>query len=288
MISRITKFKVQSFTSFFITLRYLSQSNLYFLFHFIKNNLLYFVSFLIIYLLIFSNFFIVKAMSYYQANGNSNDELVSQLKLYGIIRSSGVFEAMKKTDRGFYSKNMEEAYADRPHSIGHGVTISAPHMHATALELLEDHIKKPGARILDVGSGSGYLTACFARLADKDAKIIGIDIIEPLVEWSIKNLNKDDPNLIKSGRVTIKYGDGWKGDPENAPFDAIHVGASADKLPEHLVAQLKPEGRMIIPIGTWDQNLVQVDKDRHGKIILTDIMGVRYVPLVKSEYRERI
>jgi protein-L-isoaspartate(D-aspartate) O-methyltransferase len=226
-------------------------------------------------------------MSYYQAHGDSNNELVSQLKNYGIIRSIVVMEAMKKTDRGLYSKNSEEAYSDRPHSIGYGVTISAPHMHATALELLKDHASKPGAHILDVGSGSGYLTACMARLADKNAKVVGIDIVKPLIDWSIHNLNRDDPELIKSGKVTIKYGDGWKGDPDHAPFDVIHVGAAAETLPQTLVDQLKPEGRMIIPIGTWDQNLVQVDKDRHGKIVVSDIMGVRYVPLVRDEYREK-
>jgi len=226
-------------------------------------------------------------MSYYQAHGNSNIELVSQLKQYGIIRSIGVLEAMKNTDRAIYSKNLEDAYVDRPHSIGYGVTISAPHMHATALELLEEKIKKPGSRTLDIGSGSGYLTSCLARLSGSNSKVIGIDIVEPLVEWSIHNINNDDPDLIKSGRVVIKYGDGWKGDPENAPFDAIHVGAAAEELPEILVNQLKPEGRLIIPVGTWDQQLLQVDKDYNGKVIVTAVMGVRYVPLIKPELKER-
>jgi len=221
-------------------------------------------------------------MTYYQAHGNSNSELISQLKGYGIIRSIGVLEAMKKTDRGLYSKNPDDAYSDRPHSIGYGVTISAPHMHATALELLEEKAKKPGSRILDIGSGSGYLTACLARLASPSSKVIGIDIVEPLVQWSIQNLNSDDSTLIKSGKVIIKYGDGWKGDPENAPFDVIHVGAAADTLPDNLVDQLKPEGRMVIPVGTWDQRLLQVDKDRNGKIVVNEVMGVRYVPLVKN------
>lgn len=115
------------------------------------------------------------------------------------------------------------------------------------------------------------------------SKVVGIDIIKPLIDWSIQNLNRDDPSFIKSGLVEIKLGDGWKGDPQNGPFDAIHVGAAAETLPEELVKQLKPHGRMIIPLGTWDQKLVQVDKDVHGKVSISDIMGVRYVPLVKQD-----
>jgi len=221
-------------------------------------------------------------MSYYRAHGQSNDDLVNQLHHLHIVKSEEVKHAMKATDRGFYSKNPSEAYMDRPHSIGHGVTISAPHMHATALELLKDHVRKPGARVLDVGSGSGYLTACFARLASPDAKIVGIDVIAPIIDFSIQNLNKDDPSLLKSGRIEIKLGDGWKGDLTNAPFDAIHVGAAAETLPKQLCDQLKPGGRMIIPVGTWSQQLVQVDKNLDGTISTKELMGVVYVPLVQQ------
>jgi len=95
-------------------------------------------------------------------------------------------------------------------------------------------------------------------------------------------VNNDDPELLKSGKIELKVGDGWKGDPENAPFDVIHVGAAAASLPQSLVDQLKNGGRMIIPVGTFDQSLMQIDKDENGKVHMKELMGVRYVPLVQK------
>jgi len=188
---------------------------------------------------------------------------------------------MRKVDRGNYSANKIEAYNDYPHPIGFNATISAPHMHAMCLELLENNVIKPGSRVLDVGSGSGYLTACFARMMGPTGYVIGIDVVPQLVELSIQNMSKADKDLLESGKVTLKVGDGWKGDPENAPFDAIHVGAAAESLPKELINQLAPNGRMIIPIGTNYQKLIQVDKNEKGLIKEREIIDVRYVPLVK-------
>jgi len=219
----------------------------------------------------------------WRTRAKSNQEMVDQMQKYGLIEHPEVAEAMRQTDRGLYSKIKSEAYNDTPHPIGWGATISAPHMHARALDLLFPQVSASSSpKILDVGSGSGYLGACFARLSGKDGRVIGIDVIPELVDWSIQNMNKDDPELLKSGKVAIKVGDGWKGDPQNAPFDVIHVGAAAASLPNALVDQLKPGGRMIIPVGEEDQWLMQVDKHADGSVSKKKIFQVRYVPLVQS------
>jgi len=217
-------------------------------------------------------------------NPSANERLIKSLKGQGVIKSNIVEDAMNATDRGLYSKHAEVAYNDHPHEIGYGVTISAPHMHAYCLELLKDYITRPASRSLDVGSGSGYLSACMARMSDKDSKVFGIDVIEPLVGWSIENIKRDDPELLKSGKLNIKVGDGWKGDKEHGPFDAIHVGAAAETLPVSLVEQLKPEGRLVIPVGPQggSQYLLQVDKHKDGTVTQHRILGVNYVPLVKQ------
>jgi len=218
----------------------------------------------------------------YRAFGKTNEDLINQLRSFRIIESDRVEKAMKATDRGHYSKSLSEAYVDSPHSIGHKATISAPHMHAQCLETLKDFLK-PGARVLDVGCGSGYLTACFARMVGKEGKVIGIDYIKPLVDLSTENIMKDDPSLLSSGNIELKIGDEWKGDESNAPFDCIHVGAAAESMPQALVNQLKNGGRMVIPVGTSEQHLLEVNKGEDGKIDVKRLMGVIYVPLVKQD-----
>ncbi|XP_075158747.1 protein-L-isoaspartate (D-aspartate) O-methyltransferase [Haematobia irritans] len=215
--------------------------------------------------------------------GANNADLIRQLKDYGVIATEAVAASMTATDRKFYSPR--NPYMDAPQSIGHGVTISAPHMHAFALEYLRDHMK-PGVRVLDVGSGSGYLTACFWRYIKAqgdhaNTRIVGIEHQPELVKLSISNLNNDDESMLKSGQLIILEGDGRKGSPENAPFNAIHVGAAAPETPTALLEQLAKGGRLIVPVGPegGEQYMMQYDKDENGKIHNTRLMGVMYVPL---------
>jgi protein-L-isoaspartate(D-aspartate) O-methyltransferase len=184
-------------------------------------------------------------------------------------------------------------YDDTPQPIGHSQTISAPHMHGFALQSLHKQILIPDANVLDVGCGSGYLTAVMARL-NPTAKVIGIDIIRDLVTGSEVNIKKKDVDLLDSGHVKLYVKDGWKGCPEEGPYDAIHVGAGAGELPQELLKQLKPGGRMIVPVGSDGfQSLMQVDRLPEaaastkggidmGDYSIVDLMDVRYVPLVRG------
>ena len=122
------------------------------------------------------------------------------------------------------------AYMDTPLPIGHGATISAPHMHAHVLELLSDKLI-PGAKVLDVGSGSGYLCVAMSLLVGENGSVTGIEHIPELVSWSIKNVAEHHKDLLSSGRLKIMVGDGYVGLP-NSKFDAIHVGAAAPHTPQ--------------------------------------------------------
>jgi protein-L-isoaspartate(D-aspartate) O-methyltransferase len=221
--------------------------------------------------------------SYNTPSSTGNLSLVNHLIKQKIVTSQAVADCMASVDRGYYSS--ENPYADKPQGIGYMATISAPHMHAYALELLRDHLAN-GSRVLDVGSGSGYLTVCFAKMMnDPKGVVYGIEHIPELVKLSIANVKKSpDADLLTSGRVVLKEGDGRKGMKEFAPFDAIHVGAAAEKLPQELVDQLAKGGRMVIPVGKHgEQDFLIVDKDKNGQIRVNKALGVTYVPLTDKE-----
>ncbi len=157
---------------------------------------------------------------------------------------------MKKVDYKYFTSN---PYIDQPKNIYKNMTISAPHMHALALDVLKPWncpIKKEGCcNILDVGCGSGYLTAVFAIsvLEKKYKKIYGIDNKPELVEISINNINNYNKSLIDNDIINISIGDGWLG-ITNIRFDIIHVGACASTIPYTLLKQLKIGGRMFLPL----------------------------------------
>ena len=150
------------------------------------------------------------------------------------------------------------AYEDAPQPIGYGATISAPHMHATAMENLVDYMvptaNRPAPRVLDIGSGSGYLTHLMAELVGDKGLVVGVEHIKQLKELGEKNMkkSKEGREFLDSGKVKFTVGDGRKGwveEPREGEeaggegWDAIHVGASAKEVHEELLAQLKSPGR---------------------------------------------
>ncbi|OQR80240.1 protein-L-isoaspartate(D-aspartate) O-methyltransferase-like [Tropilaelaps mercedesae] len=208
---------------------------------------------------------------------------------------------MKQVDRKDFCVNTRSSYDDAPQGIGYAVTISAPHMHAYALEALSDKLIE-GSRALDVGSGSGYLTTCMAVMTGPTGRVVGIDHIPELVEMSIKNVRKNNSKLLDSGQLQLIVGDGRKGYPAEGPYDVIHVGAAADKLPKELIDQLRPGGRhmqckllysddddklddWVCPVGgEFDhQELLRIDKKPDGSLEKQSLMGVRYVPLTDKD-----
>ena len=210
-------------------------------------------------------------------------KLVDNLKYENVIKSEEVYNAMLYTDRGDFTES-KYAYDDSPQYIDYNATISAPHMHAYAMEYLKDYLK-PGKKSLDVGSGSGYLTVAFSRLMNDEGISVGIEHIPGLYEYGKKNIEKNNSELIKCAKIVLIEGDGRLGYEKLAPYDCIHVGAAADKIPEDLIKQLAPNGRMMIPVGAQNeaQFIYLVDKDENGKVSYNNILPVRYVPLTSKD-----
>jgi protein-L-isoaspartate(D-aspartate) O-methyltransferase len=187
-----------------------------------------------------------------------------------------VLAAMREVPRHEFVPDEEKgaAYRNRPLPIGHGQTISQPFIVALMTDLL--HLK-PGDRVLEVGTGSGYQAAVLARLA---AKVYSIEIVEPLGREAARTLSR-----LGIDNVETKIGDGYAGWPEHAPFDGIVVTAAPDHIPAQLVEQLKPGGRLVIPVGGLDQDLRVVEKKSDGTTTATEIIPVRFVPLTRGRGR---
>lgn len=208
--------------------------------------------------------------------------LLDSLKSKGVITTQRVYDAMVKVDRGDFINS--SPYDDCPQYIDYNATISAPHMHAYALEYLVPYLKD-NCKALDVGSGSGYLTVAMSKMMNDTGVVVGIEHISGLFEIGQKNINKNHSDLVKQGKIVLVNGDGRKGYKDKAPYNAIHVGAAAEEVPTDLVDQLANGGRMVIPVGKqkWEQQICLIDKDMNGKVTCQKVLGVSYVPLTSVE-----
>ncbi|AIY89468.1 protein-L-isoaspartate O-methyltransferase [Geoglobus acetivorans] len=172
-----------------------------------------------------------------------------------------------------------EAYNDYPLLIGHGQTISAPHMVAIMCELLD---LEEGDKVLEVGAGSGYHAAVVSRIVGENGAVISVERIPELADMARKTLE-----ALGYTNVKVVVGDGSIGYEPEAPYDKIYVTASAPRIPAKLLMQLKNGGRMVIPVGDFIQHLYVVDRDEYGQIKTRNWGAVRFVPLVgENGFRE--
>jgi protein-L-isoaspartate(D-aspartate) O-methyltransferase len=189
------------------------------------------------------------------------------------INDTRVLAAMAKVPREEFvtPESRTVSYEDGPLAIGYGQTISQPYVVAFMTEQLR---LKPSDRVLEVGTGSGYQAAILAELV---SEVYSIEIVEPLAKNAEATLQR-----LGYKNVHTKTGDGYKGWPETAPFDAIIVTCAPDKVPQPLVDQLKDDGRMVIPVGDrFAQQLYLLEKE-NGRLKQSATLPVRFVPMTSD------
>lgn len=199
------------------------------------------------------------------------NKLVRELIGKGI-RQPEVLKAIGKIPRHlFIDSSFEDyAYQDKAFPIAAGQTISQPFTVAFQSELLQ---LKPGEKVLEIGTGSGY-QACV--LHEMGAKVFTIERQKELFDITRQNMRK------LGYHFPMKYGDGFAGLPSFAPFDKVIVTAGAPGIPERLVEQLRPGGRMVIPVGQGTQKMKLITKDEMGEVMVTDYGDFRFVPMLGS------
>ena len=209
----------------------------------------------------------------------TRERLVRRLEKSGI-RDSAVLDAMAGVPRHIFIDEAlaHRAYEDSALPIGLGQTISQPFIVALMTSTLLD---VPRKRILEIGTGSGYQTAVLSSITSKVEKVFSIERLEPLIPRAKKRLR-----ALKITNVRIKHADGYNGWPEEALFDGILVTAAPRLIPEELLCQLTPGGRLVAPVGEGDTQELRVydrpSKGENGDFVVTTVNRVRLVPLVKG------
>lgn len=195
------------------------------------------------------------------------------------VKNPEVLRAMRTVPRHhFVDKKLQSAaYGDFPIPIGYGQTISQPYIVALMTEMLE---VQPDHKVLEVGAGSGYQAAVLSLLVQE---VFTVEIVEPLALQAEERLKR-----MKYANVRVRFGDGFYGWQEEAPFDRIIVTCAASLVPPPLLRQLKPGGKMCIPVGAAYavQYLTMVEKSETGAITMRKTIPVRFVPLTRSGKEE--
>jgi len=214
---------------------------------------------------------------YAQAREGMLKEILRDVRSrYGNLESTElddkVVAAMRNVPRHEFVRDglQDEAYENRPLPIGYGQTISQPYIVAIMTDLLK---VGPDSKVLEIGTGSGYQAAILAEIVDK---VYSIEIVEPLGNLAKKRLER-----LGYKNIETRLGDGYYGWKETAPFDAIIVTAAASHIPPPLIKQLKPGGKMLIPVGSsfMVQELLLVEKTEAGEVTTRQLLPVSFVPL---------
>ena len=192
------------------------------------------------------------------------------------VHEARVLAAMRKVPRHLFVRpgDVSYAYVDSPQPIGYGQTISQPFIVAFMTEALE---LKPQDRVLEIGTGSGYQAAVLAELVQD---VYTIEIVDPLAKEAEKRLRR-----LGYSNVHVRIGDGYRGWPEAAPFDAIMVTAAPGHVPQPLIDQLRDGGRLVLPVGRWEQNLIRLRRTPKG-VQQETLLPVRFVPMIGEADKE--
>lgn len=205
---------------------------------------------------------------------HEREEMVRLIEAYGV-RDSATRAAMRAVPRHEFvpRESVGRAYGDYPLPIGYGQTISQPYIVAFMTEILE---ATSGMKILEVGTGSGYQAAVLGEIG---CEVFTVEIFEALATSARQRLER-----LGYGNVTVRHADGHYGWVEEAPFDAVIVTAAAGHIPPALVEQLRPGGRMVIPVGSvyGVQNLILVEKHSEEDVRTRNLLPVRFVPMLQG------
>ncbi|TAH39603.1 MAG: protein-L-isoaspartate(D-aspartate) O-methyltransferase [Planctomycetota bacterium] len=211
-----------------------------------------------------------------EAYAAARQRMVSEQVEARGVRDARVLEAMRRVPRHAFvpAELRAEAYADHPLPIGHGQTISQPYIVAFMTEALG---LRGGEKVLEIGTGSGYQAAVLAEIA---GEVFTIEIVEPLARAAEQRLREHGYHNVR-----VRAGDGYQGWPEAAPFDAVIVTAAPERVPQPLLDQLRPGGRLVIPVGGAWQELILLEKTAQG-LRERRLLPVRFVPMTGQAERQ--